>query len=318
MTMQNMIGEFEKLGFKASKSYQSDTKKYRFVIEKDGFSVVGYFDYIQSDTHENRDNRQWAFIQDMNRTFHSLPHVDTSKSVTTTSQIFQSIIDDTNARRPVKIKVVHFSGPVTTVIWEDGTKSQVRCQEGDTFDPEKGLALAIAKKALGNKGSWYDDIKKWVDKYYVDTACTDFDNALKKMRDFTINCTFPVSSVTVDNFEFKLRPNGGAHVKYVGTQDSDEAKRVDENNKPARITKPLSNPHRCATCMYVNSPITHGPCSDCSWDYSNWKSADEPQKTHYDPIAEAYAIAVRIRDGLYDEDDTIESIIGFLGEALDK
>lgn len=35
----------------------------------------------------------------------------------------------------------------------------------DEFDPEKGLAMAIAKKALGNKYSYFDVIKKWVDKY---------------------------------------------------------------------------------------------------------------------------------------------------------
>lgn len=34
----------------------------------------------------------------------------------------------------------------------------------DEFDPEKGLAMAIAKKALGNKGSYYDEFKKWLPK----------------------------------------------------------------------------------------------------------------------------------------------------------
>jgi len=34
----------------------------------------------------------------------------------------------------------------------------------DEFDPEKGLAMAIAKKVLGNKGSYYDEFKKWLPK----------------------------------------------------------------------------------------------------------------------------------------------------------
>jgi len=34
----------------------------------------------------------------------------------------------------------------------------------DGFDPEKGLALAIAKKALGNKGNYYNEFKKWLPK----------------------------------------------------------------------------------------------------------------------------------------------------------
>lgn len=277
MTMKDMDRRFENAGFKVNREYGEGV--YYFAISKGELATAGRFEYRPSDTQEVRHRRQVKFIHELIETFdvEELKYIESSRPY--------------EPPKPPKIKVVHFSGPVTTVIWDDGTKSQVRCQEGDTFDPEKGLALAIAKKALGNKGSWYDDIKKWVDKYYVDTACTDFD--------------------------FKFRPGGVAHVKYVGPKDSDESKRVDDNNKPASITKPLSNPHRCATCMYVNSPITHGPCSDCSWDYSNWKGADEPQTTHYNPIAEAYAIAVRIRDGLYDEDDTIETIIGFLGEALD-
>jgi uncharacterized repeat protein (TIGR02543 family) len=61
-----------------------------------------------------------------------------------------------------EIKAVHFSGPVTCVIWDDGTKTLVRCSENDYNDPEKGLAMAIAKKALGNNGSYYDTFKKWV------------------------------------------------------------------------------------------------------------------------------------------------------------
>lgn len=34
----------------------------------------------------------------------------------------------------------------------------------DEFDPEKGLAMAIAKKALGNKGNYYNEFKKWLPK----------------------------------------------------------------------------------------------------------------------------------------------------------
>lgn len=59
-----------------------------------------------------------------------------------------------------KIKKVHSNDPVTAVIWEDGTKTLVRVQNGEQFDPEKGLAMAIAKKALGNTSAYYDIFKK--------------------------------------------------------------------------------------------------------------------------------------------------------------
>lgn len=64
-----------------------------------------------------------------------------------------------------EIQNVHFNNPVTVVIWADGTKTIVRAQNNEPFDPEKGLTMAITKKALGNKGTYYDTIKKWVEKY---------------------------------------------------------------------------------------------------------------------------------------------------------
>ena len=66
-----------------------------------------------------------------------------------------------------EIKKVHFSNGVTVVIFDDGTKSIVKCQEGETFDPEKGLAMAICKKVLGTNKSgsnYYDEFKKWLPK----------------------------------------------------------------------------------------------------------------------------------------------------------
>lgn len=60
------------------------------------------------------------------------------------------------------INKVHFNDPVTVVLWSDGTKTIVRCGEDDIFDPEKGLAMAIAKKALGNRGNYYEIFKKWL------------------------------------------------------------------------------------------------------------------------------------------------------------
>lgn len=60
------------------------------------------------------------------------------------------------------IKNVYFNDPVTVVLWDDGTKTIVKCQEGDTYSKEVGLALCISKKALGNKGNYNDIFKKWI------------------------------------------------------------------------------------------------------------------------------------------------------------
>lgn len=61
-----------------------------------------------------------------------------------------------------EISKVHFNPPMTIVLWEDGTKTTVRCQEGDAYSDEVGLALCIAKKALGNKGNFNNVFRKWV------------------------------------------------------------------------------------------------------------------------------------------------------------
>ena len=62
------------------------------------------------------------------------------------------------------IKNVIFNDPATIVFWKDGTKTVVKCQDGDEFDLEKGLAMAIVKKAYGNKGSYCNKLKKWLPK----------------------------------------------------------------------------------------------------------------------------------------------------------
>lgn len=60
-----------------------------------------------------------------------------------------------------KPKKVIFNDPATIVYWPDGSKTVVK-SENESFDPEKGLAMAIAKKYLGNKGNYYDIFRKWL------------------------------------------------------------------------------------------------------------------------------------------------------------
>ena len=69
-----------------------------------------------------------------------------------------------DSRMVPDIKNVIFNDPLTIIVWSDGTKTFVRASENDAYDPEKGMALAIAKKAMGNKYSYHDEIRKWIDK----------------------------------------------------------------------------------------------------------------------------------------------------------
>lgn len=106
-------------------------------------------------------------------------YVDTDSAFNLDTSVFNYIKNDIeNAKRMVKtminskygipktfIKDVIFNPPATIVFWNDGTKTVVKAQNNEAFDPEKGLAMAIAKKALGNQGNYFETIKKYTDKY---------------------------------------------------------------------------------------------------------------------------------------------------------
>lgn len=92
-----------------------------------------------------------------------------------------------SATNTAAIKDVIFAPPATIVYWSDGSKTVVKCSEKDVFDPEKGLAMAIAKRCGGNKGSYYKEIQNWVEKSGKKYPCKPYterssveDDALKK------------------------------------------------------------------------------------------------------------------------------------------
>lgn len=73
-------------------------------------------------------------------------------------------VAEARRRMAITIKNVIFNEPATIVFWMDGTKTVVKA-ENEKFDPEKGLAMAIAKKIYGNKGSYFNHIRKWTETY---------------------------------------------------------------------------------------------------------------------------------------------------------
>lgn len=92
-------------------------------------------------------------------------YIDTDIAMT------KQIINSVYGRNAFKggIKNVIFNDPATIVFWNDGSKTVVKTQDGDEFDPEKGLAMAISKKVLGNKGNYYKTFEKWLPKEECDT-----------------------------------------------------------------------------------------------------------------------------------------------------
>ena len=64
----------------------------------------------------------------------------------------------------VSIRKVIFNDPATIVLWSDGSKTVVKCGPEDTFDMEKGLAMAIVKKMAGNDNRFHKVFKQYSKK----------------------------------------------------------------------------------------------------------------------------------------------------------
>lgn len=89
----------------------------------------------------------------------------------------------------IDIKNVIFNPPATIVFWTDNTKTVVKVQNDEPFDPEKGLTMAICKKVYGNEGNYFNKIKKWTEPAYEELEEQErFEKALKEFFDNMMNC----------------------------------------------------------------------------------------------------------------------------------
>ena len=61
---------------------------------------------------------------------------------------------------------VIFNDPATIIVLKNGEKIVVKCQPGDVYDKEKGLALALVKFAFGNTNYFNTIFKKWLPEDY--------------------------------------------------------------------------------------------------------------------------------------------------------
>ena len=64
-------------------------------------------------------------------------------------------------RLPMPVNVI-FHDPATIVFWDDGDKTVVKCQPGDTFSAETGLTTAMLKKYMGNDNTFNKVINEWM------------------------------------------------------------------------------------------------------------------------------------------------------------
>lgn len=62
-----------------------------------------------------------------------------------------------------EISEVIFNKPATIVKWADGTKTVVKTRGKERYNKEKGLAMAIAKKAMGNTSYYYTIMERYLE-----------------------------------------------------------------------------------------------------------------------------------------------------------
>lgn len=62
---------------------------------------------------------------------------------------FGLVLQECTVRPTFVIDKVLFNPPATIVFWLDGTKTVVKCKEGEEFSEWAGIALCLAKKLYG-------------------------------------------------------------------------------------------------------------------------------------------------------------------------
>ena len=133
------------------------------------------------------------------------------------------------------IKKVKFNPPATIVFWTDNTKTVVKCN-GEDYDPEKGLAMCICKKVLGDKGNYYEVFKKWLPK-------EDDSDVVQKVLEHIKPQTFEFELKPIDInqrlFEVLTGVPGTATIQFDAIKKPEPAKKsVDKENEE-------SEPHSC-------------------------------------------------------------------------
>lgn len=204
LTIAQMMNVLEKQGFEVLKRWDAETDSYSFSIYRDGIGATSVYKWQPDLGREQVTTYQAHFIREIIDLWRMerdrrLGRKGTYPYITKTEEFIEYCKADVmNTQEAMyrmmqsrtnhpSIKDVIFNNPATIVFWSDGTKTVVKCQEGDTYDPEKGLAMAIAKKFFGNKGNYCNEINKWMDKYYADNLESTMNDIRKALNNIKIS-----------------------------------------------------------------------------------------------------------------------------------
>ena len=133
------------------------------------------------------------------------------------------------------IKKVKFNPPATIVFWTDNTKTVVKCN-GEDYDPEKGLAMCISKKVLGDKGNYYEVFKKWLPK---EDDSDVVQKVLERIKPQTFEFELKPIDINQRLFEVLTGAPGAATIQFNSKKESESDKKSVDKEKEE------SKPHSC-------------------------------------------------------------------------
>ncbi|MCI6409221.1 MAG: hypothetical protein MR797_05630 [Lachnospiraceae bacterium] len=171
-----------------------------------------------------------------------------------------------------KIENVIFNNPATIVFWQDGSKTVVKCHDS-VFDPEKGLAMAISKKALGNKYDYYDEFEKWLPK---EKEINRIESPLQRLVDVLSSTDFPSCDVTPNTEDIPSCTD----CEYCSTEMYKQPCKDCLNNtsRPGfkKVTEEIED-RLCSKCVHKGLKYTEEPCTSCFYDYTrpNFEKAED-------------------------------------------
>ena len=171
-----------------------------------------------------------------------------------------------------KIENVIFNDPATIVFWQDGTKTVVKCHDG-VFDPEKGLAMAISKKALGNKYDYYEEFEKWLPK---EKEINRIESPLQRLSDTLHSIDFSSCDVTHNTEDIPSCTDCEYCSAEMYKQPCKDC--LNDMTRPGfkKVTEEIEN-RLCSKCVHKGLKYTEEPCTSCFYDYTrpNFEKAED-------------------------------------------
>lgn len=156
--MYEMERYFIDRGIHVMRVYNYDRNWYEFTLSKGDARRMYIFFYPLTDNDEERRREMSRFCEGVYKNFDE-NYVNKVNTGFNAKSFYPKAMPVPRTLAPIK---VHFSGPCTIVIWNDGTKTLVRCSEDDIYDTETGLAIAFCKKMFGNDNTFKKHFKKWL------------------------------------------------------------------------------------------------------------------------------------------------------------